>query len=632
MLNTTLEKLKQERLASIDRRFWKQEAFTAKDGLLEDGKIHVMICGGTGCQASESMEIRKRLFDQVTKHELSEKVEVHMTGCFGLCEVGPNIVVYPQGIFYCGVNLDDIDEIVEKHFINGDIVERLVFDESKEEAKEGEFVPVDDVAFYKHQVRISLKNCGKIDPEDINDYLAVDGYKALEDVIKMEPQEVIDIIKDSELRGRGGAGFPTGNKWQFTKDAKGSSKYVVCNADEGDPGAFMDRSILEGDPHAVLEAMAIAAYAIGANQGYIYIRAEYPIAVTRLQIAIEQAKELGLLGQNIMGSDFSFDIELRLGAGAFVCGEETALIESIEGKRGIPRNKPPFPANKGLWSKPTLINNVETYANICPIIRNGADWFKSIGTEKSRGTKVFSLGGKVLHTGLIEVPMGTTFREIVYDIGGGIPNGKKFKAIQTGGPSGGCIPEEYLDTPIEYETLKELGSMMGSGGMIVIDEDTCIVDLVKFYLDFIIDESCGKCTPCRIGSKRLYEVLDKISQGLATEADMIELKSLANTIKNTSACGLGQSAPNPVLSTLEYFLEEYFEHVYDKTCRAHVCKDLVRYEIIEDKCIGCTKCARNCPVNCITGSLRHYHYINQDECIKCGTCFTACPVQAIVKK
>lgn len=632
MLNSTLEKKKLERLSSIDRRFWKQESFTGTDGLVEDGKIHVMICGGTGCQASESMEIKQRLFDQVEKHNLFEKVEVHMTGCFGLCEVGPNIVVYPQGIFYCGVSLEDIDEIVDEHFINGNIVERLVFDESKEEAKEGEFIPVDEVDFYKNQVRISLKNCGKIDPEDINDYLAVDGYKALEDVLQMEPQAVIDIIKDSELRGRGGAGFPTGNKWQFTKDAKSSTKYVVCNADEGDPGAFMDRSILEGDPHGVLEAMAIAAYAIGANQGYIYIRAEYPIAVTRLKIAIEQAKELGLLGKNILGTDFSFDIELRLGAGAFVCGEETALIESIEGKRGIPRNKPPFPANKGLWSKPTLINNVETYANICPIIRNGADWFKSIGTEKSRGTKVFSLGGKVLHTGLIEVPMGTTFREIVYDIGGGIPNGKKFKAIQTGGPSGGCIPEEYLDTPIEYETLKELGSMMGSGGMIVIDEDTCIVDLVKFYLDFIIDESCGKCTPCRIGSKRLYEVLDKISQGEANEEDMIELKSLANTIKNTSACGLGQSAPNPVLSTLEYFLEEYFEHVYDKTCRAHVCKDLVRYEILEDKCIGCTKCARNCPVNCITGSLRHYHYINQEECIKCGTCFTVCPVQSIVKK
>lgn len=631
MNSIELSEIREVRYKEIENRYRRQEPFSKEEGLLDGEKISVMICGGTGCQASDSTEIRQRLCDKVEELGLSDRVEIHRTGCFGLCEVGPNIVVYPQGIFYCGVKLNDIDEIVERHFLNGEIVERLVYSESKEEDISEKLLPVDEVGFYKHQVRISLRNCGKIDPENIDDYIAADGYKALADVITRDPQEIIDIIKASGLRGRGGAGFPTGNKWQFTKNASGKKKYVVCNADEGDPGAFMDRSILEGDPHSVLEAMAIAAYAIGADSGFIYIRAEYPIAVKRLQKAIEQAKNKGLLGDNILGSEFSFNVEIRLGAGAFVCGEETALLESIEGKRGIPRNKPPFPANKGLWSKPTLINNVETYANVCSILRNGAEWFRGIGTDKSPGTKVFSLGGKVTHTGLIEVPMGTTFREIIYDIGGGIPNGKKFKAVQTGGPSGGCIPEEYLDTPIEYESLKQLGSMMGSGGMIVIDEDTCIIDLAKFYLEFIIDESCGRCTPCRIGSKRLHEILENISKGKAEEADLLELRTLAETIKATSACGLGQSAPNPVLSTLEYFLDEYFDHVYDKHCKAHVCKNLFKYEIREDKCIGCTKCARNCPASCITGSLKHFHYINQEQCIKCGTCYSACPVSAIEK-
>ena len=627
-----LNKLKEDRFEDIKLRFERQHEYGIDDALKKDGKIHLMVCAGTGCQASESLEIKEELEKQVEELALKDKIEVNQTGCFGLCEVGPNIVVYPQGIFYCGVHIDDIEEIVESHFVKGKVVDRLVFAESREEGEEDDYKPVDEVSFYKHQERISLRNCGKIDPENIDDYIAVDGYQALNKVLYKTPDEVIQIIKDSGLRGRGGAGFPTGKKWEFTKIARGNKKYVVCNADEGDPGAFMDRSILEGDPHSVLEAMTIAAYAIGADEGFIYIRAEYPIAVNRLRIAIKQAEEKGFLGKNILGTDFSFDIDIRLGAGAFVCGEETALIESIEGKRGIPRNKPPFPANRGVWNKPTLINNVETYANICPIINKGADWFKSIGTKNSAGTKVFSLGGKVRHTGLIEVPMGITFRQIVYDIGGGIPEDKKFKAIQTGGPSGGCVPEEFLDTPIDYESLKEIGSMMGSGGMIVIDEDTCVVDLVKFYLDFIIDESCGKCTPCRIGSKRLYEILDKISLGHAEEEDIIELRELAKMISSTAACGLGQTAPNPVLSTLDYFLEEYFEHVLDKKCRAHVCKGLTKYIILEDKCIGCTKCARNCPVQCITGSLKHFHYIDQEKCIKCGTCMDLCPVHAIIRE
>lgn len=625
-----LDLIRESRLKEISLRNKKQDIIKKNMGLSEDGKIHVMVCGDTGCQASESLIIKERLHKKVQENKLEDKVEIHQTGCVGRCEVGPNIVVYPQGIFYSGLSLEDIDEIVDVQFKNGEIIERLLFDEAKGQEVDDQYIPVDEVGFYKNQVRIALANCGKIDPENIDDYIAYDGYKALYNVLHMDRDQVIQTVKDSGLRGRGGAGFPTGDKWKFTKDAKSQKKYVACNADEGNPGAFMDRSILEGDPHSIIEAMAIAAYAIGADEGVIYIRAEYPIAVDRIKIAIEQAEEYGLLGQNIFGTDFNFTIDIRLGAGAFVCGEETALIESVEGKRGIPRNKPLFPAQRGIWNKPTLINNVETFANIPRIFINGADWFSSIGTENSKGTKVFSLGGKVKHTGPIEVPMGMTFREIVYDIGGGIPNNKNFKAIQTGGPSGGCIPEQFLDTKVDFESLKQLGSMMGSGGMIVIDEDTCIVDLVKFYLDFIIDESCGKCSPCRIGTKRLHELLEKLSDGTAEEQDLIDIKELAKLIKDTSACGLGQSAPNPVLSTLEYFLDEYFEHVYDKKCRAHVCKGIIEYRILEDKCIGCTKCARNCPVQCITGSLKHFHYINQDQCIKCDTCRTVCPVGAVV--
>ncbi|MDO5026432.1 MAG: NADH-quinone oxidoreductase subunit NuoF [Tissierellia bacterium] len=621
-----LDQLKEDRLKEIKLRFQEQHEFGLEEGLRKDGKIHVMVCGGTGCQASESLHIKDRLNDKVKEFGLKESIEVNQTGCFGLCEVGPNIVVYPQGVFYCGVHLDDVDEIVESHFKNGNIVERLVFGESKEEADQGRLKPVDEVSFYKRQVRISLRNCGKIDPENIEDYIAIDGYQALEKTLHMSPDEVIKVISDSGLRGRGGAGFPTGKKWEFTKLAKGDKKYVVCNADEGDPGAFMDRSILEGDPNTVIEAMAIAAYAIGADEGYIYIRAEYPIAVRRLEIAIRQAEERGFLGDDILGSGFSFKISLRLGAGAFVCGEETALIESIEGNRGIPRNKPPFPANSGVWNKPTLINNVETYANIPSIINKGAEWFRSIGTKDSPGTKVFSLGGKVKHTGLIEVPMGMTFREIVYDIGGGIPGGKKFKAIQTGGPSGGCIPEDFLDTPVEYETLKELGSMMGSGGMIVIDEDTCVVDLAKFYMDFLIDESCGKCTPCREGTTRLYEILDRITKGKGKPSDIEALEDLGQLLTDASLCGLGKSAANPVLSTLRYFMDEYKEHIEDEHCRAGKCRDLTKY-FIEENCIGCGKCKRECPVSCIDGKTKERHVIDQDKCIRCGTCRKVCPIK-----
>lgn len=621
------ENVKQE---EIHIRFKEQKPFSSGQALLEDGKTHIMVCADLGCRASKGLEIMAELKYSVDHYNIADKVEVHQTGCFGLCEPGTNILVLPQGIYYTGVKLEDVEELVRSHLIEGQVVDRLLYEEVNPNNDES-YIPFNDLSFNKKQKRIALQNCGRLDPDIIDEYIANDGYKALEKAIKMQPQDIIDIIKDSGLRGRGGAGFPTGLKWQFTKDTPANKKYVVCNADEGDPGAFMDRAILEGDPHSVLEAMAIAAKAIGSDEGYIYIRAEYPKAIERLEHSIKIAMDRKLLGENILGSNFSFNIYLKIGAGAFVCGEETALIESIEGKRGIPRNKPPFPANRGLWNKPTLINNVETYANIPQIINKGSDWFKSIGTEGSKGTKVFSLGGKVKHSGLIEIPMGTSFRDVVYEIGGGLVDGKKFKAIQTGGPSGGVIPEEYLDMPIDYESLKKLGSMMGSGGMIVIDEDTCIVDLVKFYLDFIVDESCGKCSPCRIGSKRLYELLDKITLGLAEEADLIELRQLGKTIKETSACGLGQSAPNPVLSTLEHFTEEYFEHVLDKKCRAHVCKGLIKYEILQDKCIGCTKCARNCPVSCITGSLKHYHYINQADCIKCGNCMEVCPVDAVVK-
>ena len=586
---------------------------------------HILVCHGTGCTSSKSPEILKR-FKNLIKEKNIQNVRVIQTGCFGLCAKGPIVIIRPEDTFYAMVRPEDCDEIIEKHILNGELVDRLLckdIDGTKVQK-------LDELSFYKKQKRIALKNCGVINPEDIDEYIAFDGYKALEKVLKeMTPDDVIKTISDSGLRGRGGAGFPTGKKWELTKAVEGDIKYVVCNADEGDPGAFMDRSILEGDPHAILEAMAIAAYAIGAQRGFIYVRAEYPIAVHRLEIAINQAREYGLLGNNLFDTDFNFDIEIRLGAGAFVCGEETALLESIEGKRGQPRQKPPFPAQSGLWGKPTLINNVETYANITKIILNGAEWYSSIGTETSKGTKVFALGGNVVNTGLVEVPMGTTLREIVFDIGGGIPNGRGFKAAQTGGPSGGCIPAEHLDTPIDYESLKQIGSMMGSGGLIVMDDAKCMVALSKFYLEFTCDESCGKCTPCRIGTKRMLEILTKICDGKGTPEDIVKLEKLGTNIIKSSVCGLGQSAPNPVLSTLRYFREEYDEHVNEKVCRAKECKAMSKIEINPDLCKGCGLCQRNCPVNAIEGEGRDKRVINQDKCIKCGTCIATCPFKAI---
>ncbi len=596
---------------------------------MEMFRSHVLICGGTGCTSSRSDKIETKFNEVLKARGLADEIKVVRTGCFGLCEAGPIVIVYPEGAFYSHIKVEDVDEIVEEHLYKGRIVKRLLY---KDSVEENVIKSINQVDFYSKQKRIALSHCGIINPEDITEYIAYNGYEALGKAItEMTPQQVIDTIKASGLRGRGGAGFPTGLKWQFTADAKGDQKYVVCNADEGDPGAFMDRSILEGDPHALVESMAIAGYAIGSDQGYVYIRAEYPIAVKRLQIAINQAKENGLLGKNIFGTDFSFDLEIRLGAGAFVCGEETALIASIEGERGMPRNKPPFPANKGLWQKPTLINNVETYANITRILLNGPEWFKQIGTEKSPGTKVFALGGKINNTGLVEIPMGTTLREVIYDIGGGIPNGKAFKAVQTGGPSGGCLTADHLDTPIEYETLVAIGSMMGSGGMIVMDEDTCMVDIARFFLDFTVDESCGKCTPCREGTKRMLELLEKITSGEGEPEDIDKLESLAETIKSASLCGLGQTAPNPVLSTLKYFRHEYEAHVYDKKCPSGACQALLQY-FVTDKCIGCTKCARNCPVSCISGKVKELHVIDTEKCIKCGACQAACPVNAIIKK
>ena len=563
---------------------------------------------------------------KIIKEKNLENVRVIQTGCFGLCAKGPIVIIRPEDTFYAMVTPEDCEEIIQSHIIEGKVVERLLckdIDGSKVQK-------LDDLNFYKKQKRIALKNCGKIDPEEIEEYIAFDGYKALEKVLlEMTPDEVIEEVEKSGLRGRGGAGFPTGKKWRLTKNVEGKQKYVVCNADEGDPGAFMDRSILEGDPHSVLESMIIAGFAIGANQGYIYVRAEYPIAVERFSVAIKQAREYGLLGKNIFGTDFSFDVEVRLGAGAFVCGEETALLESIEGKRGQPRIKPPYPANSGLWGKPTLINNVETYANITRIILNGADWYSSIGTEGSKGTKVFALGGNVVNVGLVEVPMGTTLREIIYDIGGGIPNGRGFKAAQTGGPSGGCIPKEHLDTPIDYESLKQIGSMMGSGGLIVMDDTKCMVNLAKFYLSFTVDESCGKCTPCRIGTKRMLELLEKITKGDGTLEDVEKLEELANSIPKTAVCGLGQSAPNPVLSTLKYFREEYLEHVNEKVCKTGECKALAKIQIHEDKCKGCGMCKRNCPVEAISGEPGKIHHIDEAKCIKCGTCISVCPFHAI---
>ena len=593
-------------------------------------RSHVLVCGGTGCTSSGSKAIIERLESELKAQGLSEEVQVVRTGCFGLCALGPVMIVYPEGTFYSMVKEEDVPEIVSEHLLKGRIVTRLVYDETV--SKDG-IKSLNDTNFYKKQHRVALRNCGVINPENIDEYIAKDGYQALGKVLtEMTPDDVIQTMLDSGLRGRGGAGFPTGLKWKFAKGNDADQKYVCCNADEGDPGAFMDRSVLEGDPHVVLEAMAIAGYAIGANQGYIYVRAEYPIAVQRLQVAIKQAHEYGLLGKDIFGTGFDFDIGLRLGAGAFVCGEETALMTSIEGKRGEPRPRPPFPAVKGLFAKPTILNNVETYANIPQIILKGADWFASMGTEKSKGTKVFALGGKINNTGLVEVPMGTTLREIVEEIGGGIPNGKKFKAAQTGGPSGGCIPAEHLDVPIDYDNLIAIGSMMGSGGLIVMDEDNCMVDIAKFFLEFTVDESCGKCTPCRIGTRRLLEMLTKITEGNATLEDLDKMEELCYYIKDNSLCGLGQTAPNPVLSTLKYFRDEYVAHVVDKKCPAGVCKKLLSYKIVADKCKGCTACARNCPVNAISGAIKAPHTIDPAKCIKCGACMEKCKFGAIIKE
>ena len=583
---------------------------------------HILVCNGTGCTSSKSPEILEK-FKEIIKEKGIQNVKVIKTGCFGLCAKGPIVIIRPEDTFYAMVKIEDCEEIIEKHIQNGETVDRLLCKDV-----DGSLVKrLDELTFYKKQKRIALKNCGVINPEEIDEYIAFDGYLALEKVLtKMTPEEVINEIKESGLRGRGGAGFPTGTKWELTRKVEEKQKYVVCNAD---PGAFMDRSILEGDPHSVIEAMAIAAYAIGADKGYIYVRAEYPIAVQRFDIALKQAEEYGILGKNIFETGFNFDIEIRLGAGAFVCGEETALLESIEGRRGQPRVKPPYPAVSGLWGKPTLINNVETYANIAQIILNGANWYNSIGTETSKGTKVFALGGNVNNVGLVEVPMGTTLREIVYDIGGGIPNGRDFKAAQTGGPSGGCIPKEHLDTPIDYESLKEIGSMMGSGGLIVMDDTKCMVSLAKFYLEFTVDESCGKCTPCRIGTKRMLEILQKICDGKGSETDLYKLEKLAINIKNASICGLGQSAPNPVLSTMKYFKDEYKEHVIDKNCRALECKKMSKITINPEKCKGCGLCQKKCPVEAIKGEQREIRVIDQDKCIKCGTCLTSCPFKAI---
>ena len=599
-------------------------------------RSHILVCGGTGCTSNKSLEIIKALNEELNAKGLAEEVKVVMTGCFGLCAKGPIMIVYPEGAFYSQVKVDDVKEIISEHIEHGRIVKRLLHTE------EGQTEPVlslSDTAFLKKQVRNALRNCGVIDPENIEEYIGRDGYQALAKVLtSMTPQDVIDVITASGLRGRGGAGFPTGIKWKFAKASQGPVKYVCCNADEGDPGAFMDRSVLEGDPHVVIEAMAIAAYAIGSNQGYVYVRAEYPIAVKRLQKAIDQAKEYGLLGKNIFGTGFDFDLEIRLGAGAFVCGEETALMTSIEGKRGEPRPRPPFPAVKGLFGKPTILNNVETYANVPQIILNGADWFASLGTERSKGTKVFALGGKIVNTGLVEVPMGTTLREVVFDIGGGIPHGKKFKAAQTGGPSGGCIPAEHLDVPIDYDNLIAIGSMMGSGGLIVMDEDNCMVDIAKFFLEFTVDESCGKCTPCRIGNKRLLEMLTKVTDGTATLEDLDKMEQLCYYIKANSLCGLGQTAPNPVLSTLRYFKDEYIAHVVDKKCPAGVCKKLLNFNIDKDKCIGCGMCARQCPAGAITrttyiapGHKLASMEIDTQKCVKCGACVSTCKFGAIKK-
>ncbi|MCL2034473.1 MAG: NADH-quinone oxidoreductase subunit NuoF [Oscillospiraceae bacterium] len=584
--------------------------------------MHMLVCGGTGCVSCDSTEVKDALVREIMEHGLENEVQVTITGCFGFCEKGPIVKVYPDNVFYVRVSPDDAKILVGEHVIKGRVVEKLLYGDTPS-----------DIPFYKKQMRIALRNCGLIDPEKIEDYISVDGYEALGRVLTgMTPQQVIGVIKGSGLGGRGGGGFPTGLKWELTAKAAGDKKYVICNADEGDPGAFMDRSILEGDPHSILEAMAIAGYAVGADEGVVYIRAEYPLAVERLQKAINQAEAFGLLGDHILGSDFSFRVGINLGAGAFVCGEETSLMNSVQGGRGEPRIKPPFPSETGLWSKPTSINNVETFANICPIILNGAEWFSGIGTEKSKGTKVFALAGKINNVGLVEVPMGMRLGDIIYSIGGGVRGGKSFKAVQTGGPSGGCIPASMLDISIDYESLSETGSMMGSGGMIVMDEDDCMVNIAKFYLEFTVDESCGKCTPCRIGNRRMHEILSRITKGGGTLDDLEQLKDLGEIIKICSLCGLGQTAPNPVLSTLHHFYDEYEAHIVDKRCPAGACTELLRYTIIAEKCIGCTLCARSCPVPCISGERKKVHDIIQEKCIKCGICYKKCPVDAIERK